>query len=343
VNPETDRKNCGECDRDCQSGLCTNHFCQPWVVLSASDLAGVPPCIATDGSDFVWFLPNSGGKLRKVTTTGSALTTTLVVQGETPGRLALVNGTVVWTSTNPTTLLVSIWAISASQPVSGSAVPIRTLGTTGHSYKPVGLAVDATADHAYFELVEDGTSATIQECTLKGATTCRQLESATPHIGGDDVAIGPGYVFWTEAAKGGVRRYSLSDATTIDVVTGQAGPYLLATDAGYVYWGDQFNGNFTIQRASQTTPNPSAPEDVLTAVPGTLTGLVTDGNYVYYSGMFGRNDKIGCVLASGGTGQPFFQDGGATAVPPGMLALANGAIYYYSPADQNIQGLVTVR
>jgi hypothetical protein len=178
---------------------------------------------------------------------------------------------------------------------------------------------------------------------LTGSVICASIGDVTPSTGGDDVVMGQGYVFWTEASKGRVVRYSLADGTTMSAATGQAVPYALATDMTYVYWANRLNGSFVIKRTSQANPDPSAPGDVLGSTPGTLTTLVADGNYVYYAGMFSRNDKVGYVVAAGGSGQPFFQDLGATAVPAGLLAVADGAVYYYSPADTNIQGLVTVR
>jgi hypothetical protein len=343
VNRLTDSKNCGMCDRDCFSGSCDNGTCQPWVVLPKSELNGPPPAFATDGKDLVWF-KDDGGKIGKIATTGSPLTTTMVVYGDLPGRLALSKGIIVWTSIERATSLVNLWTLEISNPVSGTAVPLKTLGTANHTYKPVGLAVDATADRAYFELVEDGVRATIQECSLTGNVVCASIGDVTPSAGGDDVVLGQGYVFWTEASKGRVVRYSLLEGTTTDAAVAQASPYVLATDSASVYWAERSGGNFSIKRTSQENPDLSAPEPILSGIPGTLTSLVTDGAYVYYAGMFGRNDKVGYVLATPGqSGQPFFQDLGATEVPAGLLALAGGAVYYYAPEAVNIQGRATVR
>jgi hypothetical protein len=79
---------------------------------------------------------------------------------------------------------------------------------------------------------------------------------------------------------------------------------------------------------------------VLTApVAGTLTTLVTDGKNAYYSGLFGRDDTIGYVAVTGGTGHPLFQDPLAQMAPAGLLAVAGGAVYYYSVGAQNFQGI----
>jgi hypothetical protein len=330
------------CDRDCYAGACSSGVCQPWVALPATEIGGVPPAFATDGKDLVWFI-EGGSKIRTIAATGIGGTSTIVNYGDLPGRLALSNGYVVWTSIERTTSLVNIYRIRITD-TPNLVVPLKTLGTPGHSYEPVGLAVDGTADHAYFQLVEDGTKATIQECSLSGNVVCASIADVVPKAGGDDIVLGQGYVFWTEAAKSRVVRYSLSDGTTTDAATGQSGPYVLAADSFYVYWADRSSGNFFIKRTPQA--DPSAPETILSSVPGTLTSLATDNGYVYYAGMFGRNgnDKVGYVLAiPGESGHPLFQDLGVTEVPVGLLAAAGGAIYYYSPEAVNIQGVASVR
>jgi len=328
-----DPQHCGACNRDCRSGGCSVGQCQPWVVLPSEP----PACFATDGVDLVWWL-GQGGKLRKVSAEGSALSTTIASAGGRAERVALANGIAVWTRID-TSGLVSVWA-SPKGVVAPEPSPIVIAGSAGHSYRPFGLALDETASTAYFLLADETGAATVQACTLGTGASCRSIGTLSASPLGEDIALGANYLFWTEAVRGHVVRYSLSDSTTTDVVVGQRGPFALAVDSSYVYWADRLGGSFTIARTSQANPDPDHPANVLTApVAGTLTTLVTDGKNAYYSGLFGRDDTIGYVAVTGGTGHPLFQDPLAQMAPAGLLAVAGGAVYYYSVGAQNFQGI----
>ncbi len=327
-------KHCGTCNRDCRSGGCSIGQCQPWIILPSDP----PASFAADGADLVW-LPREGGKARKVAAEGSSLTTTLAVTGGTPARIALAGDVAVWTRIE-TSGLVSVWK-NPKDVASSEIFPTVTVGSPGHSHTPIGLSLDATASTAYFLLADETGAATVQACTLGAGASCRSLGTLNASPLGEDIVLGTGYLFWTEAARGRVVRYSLSDSTTTDVVVGQHSPYALTVDSRYVYWADRSNGNFTIARTLQANPDPDHPGLVLTATAGTLTTLATDGKNVYYSGSFGRDDTIGYVPVTGGAGHPLFQDPGHQVAPAGFLAVANGAVYYYSFGGQNFQAIVT--
>jgi hypothetical protein len=357
VDTQNDRNNCGRCGHSCVAGDCVAGECQSWTVASASvNNAGLSVFragtlghvdIATDGTSVVW-IDRTQGVLQASATAGTSapvVNLSPMQQSSTvsPASLAMAHGVVVWTLSDVANG-VSLWAATEGAPNSG--VQIASLGAGSAGDLPSGLALDATGSTAYFFDSENNSGYAPQfpglyKCVLANKT-CSVLYAATVPsylTAANDVAMANGILYWTDSAGGSVSRANYATNAIGTVVTNQVTPCLLATDASYVYWAgvtltsgaSPTSAGFAIARLSST----GGASTVLPGLVGSLMGMATDGNYMYFahntSSQIGQLDYV-----------PVDGSVGPTPLKAGQqaygLAVGGGAIYWLN-GDNTIDGI----
>ncbi len=364
VDTQTDRNNCGRCGHACLAGTCTAGSCQSWVVANASasnagllvpragsgSVTGGHFDLAADSKNVAW-VDQSQGVLQASATAGPSapivnLAPLQYSTTSTPAFLAMANGVVAWT----------VWDVNngisiykATEGTQNSGVAIASLGATTAGDVPLGLALDGTAQNAYFldSFNVSGANPTglgLYKCDL-GAKSCSNVHTAgiAGELLGDDVAVAGTNLFWTDSSRGDLWRADYSHNSVSTIESNQHGPCLLVVDETYVYWvnvtlGDADAGtssSFTINRTPQGTPGPIT--TVVNAMGGILLGIAIDGAYLYLGG-FDATKQYAFLdyVPVDGSAQPQTLKSGQSAV---ALAAGGGAIFWLNSSDNTIDGI----
>jgi hypothetical protein len=358
----TDPHNCGRCGHDCLAGACVAGNCQSWVVANVSAshagllgsqagsalVSGGHFDLATDGKNVVWIdayqgvlqAPASGESSGPIVNLAPLQSSNTVE----PGFLAMTNGVVAWTMWDVNNG-ISVYEASKKSQDAGISVASLPLGATTAGDLPLGLALDATGENAYFldslNASNSPLSPGLIKCDFVGKS-CKNIYSATVPkvILGDDVAVSGANLFWTDSSSGDVWHADSSHPTSA-IATAQQAPSLLAVAGQYVYWVDVTladadagtASSFRINRTTQSTPGPVA---MVASGEGILTGFGTDGVYVYFSGsdLAQSGSFIDYVPVDGG--QPrSLKDG----QQPAAMAVGGGAVFWLNYADNTIDGI----
>ena len=301
--------------------------------------------IATDGVDVVWLDSAQGVSEAAVVPVApdavpivlSAPTAGTGSSGPQLGQIAMANGVVAWTETDPT-LGLETWTALEGQVGSGASTNVTAMvDCTGW-----GLGLNSTGTAAYFNS-ECAQGANLLGCNLGGANACSALgitDPSTSTSNGNDVSVGPNDVFVTDSANGALWRYDVPTGTFSQIETGQGDPFLLTVDSSFVYWASQGpNLTFTISRTSQITPA-SPPQPVVGATGGVVTGIATDGTNVYVSGEVNAGaTRVGVVASVPVTGGAQLKHLYASADLPLAIAAAGGVVVWLDGSDFGIYAI----
>jgi hypothetical protein len=263
-----------------------------------------------------------------------------------PAYVAVGNGVVVWTTWDVNN---GIFLYKATEGTANSGTQVASLGTGTAGDLPFGLALDPTGANAYFidsfNVSNNGgvpKDAELYKCDLVGR--CSPLFRVnTPNLRlSDDVAFVGSRLFWTDSLDGNVWLEDYSKNSMSAIATTQNAPCLLAVDSNYVYWADvalpSTDGgtaaSFTVIRTSQAMPGVNTV--VVPSTPGALSGMATDGAYLYFSGVNNQNQWFFDYAPVDGSVAPkSLKDGQEAAA----IAAAGGAIYWLNYSDGTIDGI----
>ncbi|MGO9838479.1 MAG: hypothetical protein ACLP1X_30225 [Polyangiaceae bacterium] len=340
-----DANNCGACGHVCAPGACSDGECQRWAVatVDTSVLSLGRVTIATDGVNVVWLDPAQGVNQVPVvpaTPNGEPIVLgppTTGLNASTPqlGQIAMANGVVAWTETDPT-LGLETWTALEGQAGSGSSTNVTGMvGCTGW-----GLAINATGTGVYFNS-ECTQGANLLGCNLGGADACSALGATDPSSSnGNDVAVAFDNVFVTDSANGVLWRYEAASGAFSQIETGQGDPFLLTVDSAFVYWASQGpNLMFTVSRTMQKAPT-SPPKPVIAATGGVVTGIATDGTNLYLSGAVNSGStRVGVVASVPVSGGAQLKNLYASADLPLAVATAGGVVVWLDGTDLGIYAI----
>jgi hypothetical protein len=329
VDLQSDPKNCGSCGHDCLQGACTAGQCQPWIVANVTQDVVVPggnpaggrAFIVTDGVNAVWFDQTYGIEeaplvpaVGQASDAGPAPPIALSPTNDRIGQLAMANHVVAWTQaySDPTTHLEGIGVWTAQEGVPGSMANPVSVAAHGNAASR-GLALDPTGSTAYF-LFEDSSSgsAALERCVFS-SKSCTPVATATPAVSDDlpnDVAVSGDDVFWTDSARNSVMHLNVaagiptetfaSGLATVGDAGLQNGPYALAVDSQYVYWGEATNdGYFSVGRGPIAGTAGTHLSTVLPPTLGDLMTMAVDSGNLYYAGISGGTYVASYTAVSG--------------------------------------------
>jgi hypothetical protein len=327
VDLQTDPINCGACGRACTPGGCASGACQPWVVVSGVDPAG----IACDGVNLVWANVASADVYQvpadgSANGGGAAATVTLSTPGSDPVvAIAMEGSTVVWATLNSSTQQSTLYTGVESAVYSGVAV--------GAPLDPVsGLALDAYGAYAYLATAGSVATGTIGQCSVAAISpSCASIASvASSRLG--QVAVDDRNVYFTDPANAFVSRYGLGDRRVVNVATGQKGLTAIALDDASVYWVTSYGGPSSISGMSKLSPG--APSLLATSA-GYATALATDGANLYVA----ASGVIASVPVTGGSLATRYAAANPVTSAITQIVYAAGAIYWGDGGPQAIYGL----
>jgi hypothetical protein len=337
-----DTNNCGACGHACAPGACSGGECQRWAVatVDTSVLSLGRVTIATDGLNVVWLDPAEGvNQAPVVPATPNAEpimlappTTGTNASAPQLGQIAMANGVVAWTETDPT-LGLETWTALEGQAGSGSSTNVTGMvGCTGW-----GLGLNSTGTSVYFNS-ECTQGASLLGCNLGGADACLALGATDPSSSnGNDVAVAFDIVFVTDSANGVLWRYESASGAFSQIETGQGDPFLLAVDSAFVYWASQGpNLMFTVSRTLQKAPM-SPPQPVIAATGGVVTGIATDGTNLYLSGAVNSGStRVGVVASVPASGGAQMKTLYTSTDLPLAVATAGGVVVWLDGTDLGI-------
>jgi hypothetical protein len=364
VDTTNDPHNCGRCGHACVAGACVAGSCQSWVVANISathaDLLGSRAGstlvsgghfdLATDGKNVAWIDPYQGVLEAPASgvPAGSIENLAPLQHSNTvePGFLAMTNGVVAWTMWDVNNG-ISVYQASEKSQDAGILVAFLSLGATTAGDLPLGLALDATGENAYFldsynVYNTSPTTPGLIKCDFAGKLCSNMHPAMAPRATlGDDVAFSSGNLFWTGSSSGGV--YAVDSHNSVSTMaSAQQGPSFLAVDDRYVYWVDVTladadagtASSFTINRAAQATPGAIA---TVASGAGILMGFGTDGVYVYFSGFDQTQSRwfADYVPVDGSGGPHSLKDG----QQPVAMAVGGGAVFWMNYSDNTIDGI----
>jgi hypothetical protein len=363
VDTQSDPNNCGRCGHSCVAGECTAGACESWVVANttASEDGLIGPragsgsgghfAFAADAKNVVWIDPYQG--VLEASTTGGASAPVMNLAQLTystsvsPAYVAVGSGVVAWATWDVNN---GIFVYKATEGTANSGTQVASLGTGTAGDLPFGMALDPTGSKAYFI---DSTNAfnsggvpkdpELYQCDLVGRSCSPVFRVNTPNLElADDVAFVGSRLIWTDSLDGNVWLEDYSKNSMSAIATTQKGPCLLAVDSDYVYWADVTlastdagtAASFTVIRTSQTMPGVNTV--VVPSTPGELSGMATDGVYLYFSGVNTQNQWFFDYVPVDGSVAPKSIKAGQEAA---AIAAAGGAIYWLNYSDNTIDGI----
>jgi hypothetical protein len=340
VNETNDSANCGACAHKCVVGTCAGSSCPAWSVAPANGTkTSSPRPLASDGTNVVW-LDGSGNVLEAPVGGGTPVTLSTSATS-TAQCIGMANGVVAWTGyvTGTMTIYGIIYTAVEGVPGSQSNLAATNESDPNATFAVSGLALTSTGGGAYF--INDAAQGNVEACTIGGiAPTCTPGVSASGGLRTDDILINGSMLFWTGFGSGSVFEETLGSSSVVTVASSETGPFLIAADSTYVYWANYISGTaFSIDRNVRSSPNATASQSVVAATGSSITGLATDGQYVYLAGQIGAAE-VAYVPVAGGTPKMLY------ALPSGGkgangLVLAKGALYWIDMDANVVRGITT--
>jgi hypothetical protein len=157
---------------------------------------------------------------------------------------------------------------------------------------PIGIAVDGS--YVYWAEYHAGT---IKRVPINGGT----IETLASGLSDpSSVAVDANYVYWTEDT-GSVKKVNKSDKSVTVLASGLCSPYYIRIDSSNVYWSDGAYGPSCGVR--QISKNGGTITPLALNLAGGITGIATDGTYVYYivDVGTGTSDSIMKIPVGGGS------------------------------------------
>jgi hypothetical protein len=314
VDPTSDPVNCGSCAHSCGGGACTSGACQPWAVMTTTQVTA----FGCDGNDAIWADLGSTQVL-EAPADGTANDHSASWSSLNPGAsgtvydIATADGVTVWTQTDPSGTGVALY--EAQMPGSYGYAIASSIES------PAGLALDANAAYAYFATTS-GTSASIWQCNLVATSdACRVLTKvSSSEIA--SVAVDAENVYWTDPGNGFVSSYPLAGGSVVTVADGQRGAGPLALDAANLHWATGNGETFALNASPKASPSSTT---VLASGTGNVVALASDGSRLYSLTDFG---VLRSVPTAGGTLSALYVSSQTSTGALGTMVYASGVLYF---------------
>jgi hypothetical protein len=304
VDLTTDNANCGMCGQACAATAPSTSTCAAArciTVLVNDGLGFYGAGIAVNVAKVFW---SDGAQIRSIPVGGGS--PTVLATPDQPFQVQLDAANVYWTS---------FGGEVASTPLAGGAITtLVSSATSGNTYPPYFLAVDATS--VYWTTQTNNDTGTIVK-TPSGGGTLTTLATGQELSAG--IVVDATNVYWgnmsTTANAGAVMAVPIIGGSPSTLVPAQVGPLAFATSNGNVYWTDP------------AIPGPIASVATSGGAPTTLavghlpTGIAVDGINVYWADTDG--DAIMKVPVGGGAPVTL-----ATTSGPQYVAVDATSVYW---------------
>lgn len=231
TNLAASRTSCGRCGHDCLGGACTAGVCQPVVVTQNADS---PAHIVADETNI--YGVNAFGTVSRIRKASGALAPLAVggqIAQDPPGRIALANASLYWTSMADGGSGVYAIGIEGGKPTLLAA-----------AQAPFAIAASATTQTLYWsegDPLAPSPTGTIKSCKLPG---CATEEVVVPTAPGaiTSIDVRAGTLYWANNgtpptyADGAVNACKVGSCSPAPLATKPARPLNIVTDATTAYW-----------------------------------------------------------------------------------------------------------
>jgi hypothetical protein len=297
--------------------------CQPYLAGTGSFIVA----IASDGTNIVWTdsgahsileVPFAGGAQIALGTNNAF---TLL------GGIGIAGGQVPFlVGGSPPTL----W--TATEGVASSAVQASTLTS--------GTPLQGFATGGGYEFIVSPSASMFDVYYCSSSTSCSIAKTVTGKAGLQMAANG-GTFFWTinsgSVPPDGVYFATTGAPSSVSEVAGYQASVNVAADSTYVYW----TAGTAIYQALQEAGAPGQ-KQLASQIPGTVTGLATDGTKVYFTNYVSSalGSYVGEItISAGGTGTGAIKQIVTTSDILGQIIYVNGAIAWIDQTTNTIHAL----
>jgi hypothetical protein len=322
----SDPTNCGSCGVSCLGGTCVSGACQPYVAASGSFIVA----IASDGTNIVWTDSGLRGVFQVPLGGGPMVTLGSNVNGNWGefGGIGVSGGVVAFlVGGSPPTL----W--TATEGVADSVEETFSLTT--------GSALQGFATAEGYEFIVSPSASTFDFYYCSSPSSCTIAKTVSGKAGLQMATNGNAF-FWsvdTGAAPppDGVYFATAGAPTTSSYVASYESSVNVAADSTYVYW----ESGTAIYQALQEMSAPTQ-KQLASQIPGTLTGLATDGTKVYFTNFISSasGSYVGEItISAGAPGTGAIKQLFTTGDTLGQIIYANNVIAWVDESSNTIHAL----